>query len=473
MKTTHLSNPPDSARKLSMLLVGALPPSAANTISDHIFAFTKFSRHHVLFLQNVRAVFGDLGGRAPTFPKSIELARFDVLVIHYTCYLPGDSHFDAKAREAVRAYRGLKVLLIQDEYRQINLIHERIRELGIDVLFTCVPEGEIEKVYPDAALPGLVKVNTLTGFVPESLLKKKVPPIATRRTHVGYRARKVPYWLGALGVEKWRIAPQFRDAVAGSGLRLDISYEEADRIYGRGWLKFVKSCKCTLGVESGASVFDFTGEIQRAVDEYVARKPDATFEEVQEAILAPHEGRIILNQISPRCFEAAALRTAMILFEGEYSGVLEPWRHYIPLKKDFSNIAEVVAAVRDDARLQELVDRTYKEIACNSLYSYNHFINEFDGIIESQFESRARIASGAGNVASLPNLCIQLLARPPIAAIFPDLSHRVSSVGIAWRRVRFRILNVVLAALYRIWAMVPTDLRNRARPLVRRIFLRN
>jgi hypothetical protein len=51
----------------------------------------------------------------------------------------------------------------------------------------------------------------------------------------------------------------------------------------------------------------------------------------------------------------------MVLFEGRYSGVLKPHRHYIPLKKDFSNFDEVVAKIRDVEGLQEMVDRTFDE----------------------------------------------------------------------------------------------------------------
>ena len=53
-----------------------------------------------------------------------------------------------------------------------------------------------------------------------------------------------------------------------------------------------------------------------------------------------------MNVISPRCFEAAALRTLMVMYEGEYAGILEAGRHYVELKRDHSNIDEVVSAIR-------------------------------------------------------------------------------------------------------------------------------
>ena len=128
------------------------------------------------------------------------------------------------------------------------------------ILFTCVPEAEIEKVYPQQKLPNITKINTLTGYVPKNLLKVDPPNLKYRQIDVGYRTRKPPFWLGDLAQEKWTIADKFRDAAKDFGLKIDLSYQETDRLYGQRWLAFVKNCRCMLGVESGASVFDFTGE---------------------------------------------------------------------------------------------------------------------------------------------------------------------------------------------------------------------
>jgi hypothetical protein len=383
------------AGALDVLMIGVRPRSNANTIVDHLQAFAKFSRHRVHFLQNLTALYGNFGGRIPTLPPSFDLDRFDALVLHYSNFIVSERHLDADARERIRAFRGLKVLFLQDEYRQIDAIVARMRELGIDVLFTCVPEGEVEKVYPEERLPGVTKVVTLTGFVPDNLLEVRVPPAARRPIDVGYRSRKVPYWLGELGLEKWQIAPKFNAATRDSGLVLDCSYDEEDRIYGKAWARFLASCKTVLGVESGASVFDFTGDVQRRVDEHLARLPQTSFEVLRQRYFPELEGRISLNQISPRCFEAAALRTGMVLYEGRYSGILEPGRHYIALRKDFANIDEVVVAIKDHAGLQKMIDRTYEEVARNPAYSYRAFIEKFDAVVESQIAARGKRASGA------------------------------------------------------------------------------
>jgi hypothetical protein len=140
-----------------------------------------------------------------------------------------------------------------------------------------------------------------------------------------------------------------------------------------------------LGVESGASVFDFTGDIQRAADAHAAREPKVSFEKLRDLYFSDHEGKIILNQISPRCFEAAALKTLMILYEGEYSGRMTAGRHYVALKKDHSNHSEVVAVLKDPRRAEAIIDAAYREVACNPSNTFAAFVREFDQAIVGAF----------------------------------------------------------------------------------------
>lgn len=418
----------------------------AATVTDHLDAFRKYSRHRFRELSFLRRL-----------PAALDLSRFDVLVIHYSIaigYL-SEHYISQEAKQRVRDFPGLKVVFIQDEYRAIDTVIEALRFMRIDVLFTCVPEDEIEKVYPAAKLPGLVKINNLTGYVPEALQGLRVAPIAGRPIDVGYRARKPPFWLGELGYEKWNIVDRFVDHVRGRGLRLDLSYHEADRLYGKAWVTFLSNCKSMLGVESGASVFDFDGNLQKTVDAWVSAHPQATFREVQERFLRPYEGLIHLNQISPRCFECAALGTAMVLYEGEYSGVLKPWRHYIPLRKDFANIDEVLAVLKDDARLQAIADCTREEIARNPSYGYRGFIATFDEVTDREFARRG------ANLVARPHSTAQYWLQISCSPLY--VSHRISS----W------IIQVVLLGtplrkvMFSIWSRIPLNARDVIRPLLR------
>lgn len=73
------------------------------------------------------------------------------------------------------------------------------------------------------------------------------------------------YWLGTLAYEKWFISEEFERLATTKNLdlKLDLSNRESDRLYGKAWTNFVASCRTVLGVESGASIIDFDGLLER------------------------------------------------------------------------------------------------------------------------------------------------------------------------------------------------------------------
>jgi hypothetical protein len=359
-------------QRRSILLLADDNPGHANTVLDHIDALNRLSRHRVT-LFNPRGLKGS---------RFLRLSNYDVVVIHYSLLITSDDYLAPSFREALHAYSGLKVQFIQDEYRWIDQITLMMEYLGVDVIFSAAAEVDLPRLYTNR-LPGVTAVSTLTGFMPERLLGLRSGPLQHRPLDVGYRGRVVPYSLGALGQEKVAIARGFGERAAHYGLRCDIGWREEDRIYGQRWNEFIASCRTMLGTESGASIADFDGSIERRVNEYLAEHPEPAFEEVSEAVLAPYENNLPIRAISPRVFEAIALRTALVQFPGEYSGVVRPWDHYIPLEKDFSNMDEVVEKIRDTRFLREMTERAYADIAATGLYSYRAFAQHFDRVIDS------------------------------------------------------------------------------------------
>lgn len=418
----------------------------ARTVTDHLDAFGSDSRHRVQELSFLREL-----------PAALDLSQFDAIVIHYTIAIGwmSDHYLSAASKRKLREFSGLKALFIQDEYRAVWQLHEALRFMQIHLLFTCVPAREIEKVYPAEALPGVTKLNTLTGYVPRDLVAYPAARTAERPIDVGYRSRKPPYWLGELSYEKWEIANTFAQRAAGTGLKLDLSHQEGDRLYGPRWAQFIAGCKTALGVESGSSVFDFDGTLQQRVDPYVEANPESSFKEVQARFFLPLEGRIYYNQISPRSFEAAALRTVMVLYEGEYSGVLTPGRHYIPLRKDFGNFAEVLENLRDTPGLQRIADCAYEEIARSDAWSYRAFIARFDEAMAREFERRG--FRGAARPYTRVGYLWQIARSPS------HVAHRSYSRVFQWlllgpSRRRF---------MMGLWYSIPPGVREFVRPLTR------
>jgi len=106
----------------------------------------------------------------------------------------------------------------------------------------------------------------------------------------------------------------------------------------------------------------------------ITREFDAPREFLFRAYTDPYETRFDMAQISPRVFEAAALRTPMVLYTGGYSGLIEPGEHYIELKKDFSNVDAVLDRLSDTAGLEQMAERAYCRLVGSGEFSYARFI---------------------------------------------------------------------------------------------------
>ena len=179
----------------------------AATVTEYLNALCKYSSHRVSEISMLHH-----------FPSKVNLDRFDVIITHYSLSLgPMLNHYlGPKLVHKLKQFRGLKAAFLQDEYRQIQTYWKHINELGFNVLFSCVPEEEISKVYPVEKVPNLRVVNVLTGYVPERLLKQCVLPVSQRPIDVGYRTRQMPFWLGRLGHEKYAIAQEFERRASGT-----------------------------------------------------------------------------------------------------------------------------------------------------------------------------------------------------------------------------------------------------------------
>ena len=338
---------------------------SAATIIDHIDSFEKYSKYEIVTWSTLEGL-----------PDQDILSLFDCLIVHYSISLLYERYVSRETLEKIRSFNGLKVLFIQDEYRRVNFACKQINYAGIDMVYSCAPQNVAKKMYARLN-ENIVLRTTLTGFVPEALSEKETKPISKRNIDVGYRARRVPFYLGSKGIEKYLIGKTFLKKVNNRNLNCNISSKESDRIYGKAWIEFLSNCKITLGTESGSSIIDFTGNTEYQLNFHQAFHPFSNFEDVPDKFLKS-DGKLEIQVISPRCFEAVALGTVLVLYPGEYSGILKKEKHYISLEKDFSNINEVVERIKDGEGLQKMADFAREDLVKSGNYSYETFIKGFD-----------------------------------------------------------------------------------------------
>ena len=352
------------------------------TVEEHLQAFKSYSRHTVFFMPAT----GYLPGLDST-DELLDLSPYDAVIVHYSVRVSTPDHLSLGVAESLKRYVGPKILFLQDEYDTTETARGWIETLGIDCVFTCVPKSSREAVYPTGRFPHVDFLPTLTGYVPEDTsLDRFAIPIEERKALIGYRGRKLPYQYGDLGYEKYRIGLDMRRLAEERGLPVDIEVDDRHRIYGDDWYRFLGSCRATLGTESGANIFDDHGELSGLA----AQHAELSYEAFHARFLVEHEGKVRMNQVSPKIFEAIRLRTALVLFEGEYSGVVEPNLHYIPLKKDYSNADDVFAALLDLDRLKAMTERAYRDVIESGRYSYRAFVAGIDDYLDRRVGPSAR-----------------------------------------------------------------------------------
>jgi hypothetical protein len=309
---------------------------------------------------------------------------FDAVILHYSIRLSVKSHLDKKISNALRLYNGLKLLFIQDEYEGTEIARAWIDEIYFDLVYTCVPMESIEKIYPRYRFPGTKFIQVLTGYASGNIeIEQFAKPLKDRTIDIAYRGRNLPPIYGSLGNEKYRIGVDVKKFSTSHALKVDIETDLNKRIYGNAWYEFIGSARSTLGTESGSNIFDIDGSISSAIKASYKKNPLISYEQIHQEILKNYESLINMNQISPKLFEAIQLRTALILFEGNYSGIIYPVLHYIPLKKDYSNINEVFEKLRDDSLIEKMTLRAYEDVISSDLFSYRSFIRKVDANISS------------------------------------------------------------------------------------------
>jgi len=346
----------------------------APTFTEHVGAFAKHSRFKVWTVNT------ELG-----FPPELNSLQFRIILLHYSLfvrwfYYQLNKRFLNYIAQNDNSY---KIAFFQDEYQFCQHRFDFLNNYNIDCVYTLLEEDYFDAVYNRYThVPKIV--YTIPGYVSDELIKlakNLEKPDDQRKIDIGYRARPVDYFMGRGAQEKTEIAKRFSEFSRGSGLLLDISTDESKRIYGPAWYEFLADCRAVLGVESGVSIFDLTGEVQDSCETLLAKNPLINFEEISKKILHRWEDNIYYRTISPRHFEAAAFRICQILFEGRYSGIMQPMVHYIPLKKDFSNFDEVIRLFKDVTVRKQLTDNAYRDLIAAGKYSYKTFIDSFDRLL--------------------------------------------------------------------------------------------
>lgn len=303
----------------------------------------------------------------------VRTARCDAIVLLHSvfsnaCFLQG------RLFDAVRGRPQPKAYLIANEYKLMPEKMAFCDALDVSLLISQTRCAAVHDLYRE-------RLGCIVEWIPcaglDSALFRMEAPRSSRPIDIGYRAADAPPYLGHN--ERRDLADYFTTHAERLGMTVDISLDPDRRFTEVEWAAFLNHCKGQLGSESGGDYFELTDATRRKVNAYLSERPGATFGEIFERFFKGYPDPIPIRVLSGRNVEAAGTKTVQLLFEGHYDGYYEPDVHYIALKKDFSNIDDVMAKFRDQALCQALTDRAY-DVTVNEL-TYPKLIDRFGDLL--------------------------------------------------------------------------------------------
>jgi hypothetical protein len=332
-------------------------------------------RHHLSFLESSplhhRVTYCHINHDIPEWYRKL---AWDVVILH-TTMLCMRWHPELPALKTkfcwLRRLRCPVVAMPQDEYDHAHTLDDWLQDAGVSLICTNFDSRHRALLYPRMHMRARF-LECFTGYVEEKMAEEMAPrlaPAAARPLDIVYRAARLPYWFGSQGQLKHRIAEVVNDRAAAHGLRCDISTDDAATIHSDQWFDFLASGRAIIGCESGSSVLDRRGEVRAQIRALLAREPGLTFAEVSDRMPAGWDGHRFFA-LGPRHFEAVITRTCQILVEGEFQGILQPNRHYLPLRRDFSNLDDVLEQLKDAALVDRITRQAYEEIYLSRKYGY-------------------------------------------------------------------------------------------------------
>jgi len=276
--------------------------------------------------------------RAPLAPW-LRSTKFDIVVLSSTFL--GARYSNRLLEQVKRKFEfvasthALKVAMPQDDYDCCRLLDEWLSEWSVNIVYAAAPTNW-SVLYPRSLRKAEIRLGYTSYITDRQIVAiESLKPWGNRSIDVSYRATSLPLNFGHLGQLKQSVGEIFRKKVLdASEFQLDINVGGGSAISGNRWLEFVESSRFVLVSPSGSSFIDPNGDLRELASEprFVTGTLADFLIEASRRKLEWYE--LSNTAISPRNLEAVLRGTVQIAIPGEYSGILQPINHYVPLDQD-------------------------------------------------------------------------------------------------------------------------------------------
>ncbi|MCA9876154.1 MAG: glycosyltransferase family 1 protein, partial [Thermomicrobiales bacterium] len=287
------------------------------------------------------------------------IGEYELIVVLHSAF-GDDLRAVTRLQSMFSARRGRMLVLVGNEYVMMPEKIGFLRCVGADFVGSQLPIDAATWLYagcaPTRVLPAPHALNAQVYTMRAA---------GHRPVDLGFIGDFYPWYIG--DIERTQAIELFEHRAGEFGLRGDFRRQ---RLARGEWVAFLNQIKGTVGGESGTYYLDRDDHSRWAVSAFLEEHPDATFTEVFARFFQDRTVTVSGKAVSSRHFEPIGAGACQILLEGQYNGILRPDEHYIALRKDHSNLDDVVARFKDAEYRESLVRRTREYVLEEHTYQH-------------------------------------------------------------------------------------------------------
>jgi hypothetical protein len=292
-----------------------------------------------------------------------EISRYDLVVLLHSTN--ADSMLPLSLLQTYFENRRGKLLIFMgNEYCLLPEKINFIKKVEADYIASQLPREAATWLYA-----GCTKSKIL--LVPHALNSSAYKPYRDhedRKKDIGFIGDRYSFAVG--DIERTELIEYFARNDFRQQLNIDIRLGRKLRLSREKYANFLNSVRGTIGAESGTYYLEKTDETQKKVEAFLSWYPETTFKEVYDRFFRDYPYPVNGKAISSRHFEPIGTKTCQILLEGRYNDILKADVHYISLRKDYSNIDNVIERFEDKEYVKQLVNESYEYIMEHHTYPH-------------------------------------------------------------------------------------------------------
>ncbi len=283
-----------------------------------------------------------------------------VVILHSA--LGDDVGTISRLLSALQNRRGKLLLFIGNEYTHMREKIAFAQQAQADYIASQLPIESARWLYAHCE-------NTTVLAAPAALNPNRYyPGEGPRDIDIGFRGDRYPLWLG--DAERSEVIEALQYRVEAMNLVADIQFQ---RVAAPEWQMFLNRCKGIVGAEAGTYFLERDDRAARSACAHLQRYPETTIANLRQTFFSNLSNYVSGKAISSRHFEAIGTKTAQLLLEGGYNGILESDIHYFAIRRDLSNMDEILSRFQDEKERAQIVDTAYS--LAMSEHTYSHRVN--------------------------------------------------------------------------------------------------